>query len=78
MGAYMANVTRIKAKDSKSSEKSSGSASDAEISRKVSIKAKNSENKEGPHRRQKGRKSKGKINPQRKAQRRKEENAKMA
>ena len=45
MGAYMANVTRIKAKDSKSSEKSSGSASDAEISRKVSIKAKNSENK---------------------------------
>lgn len=45
MGAYMANVTRIKAKDSKPSEKSSGSASDAEISRKVSIKAKNSENK---------------------------------
>jgi len=37
----MANVTRIKAKDS--SEKSSKS-SDAEISRKVSIKAKNSEN----------------------------------
>ena len=45
MGAYMANVTRIKAKDSKFSDKSSGSASDAEISRKVSIKAKNSENK---------------------------------
>ena len=41
MGASMANVTRIKAKDS--SEKSS-SSSDAEISRKVSIKAKNSEN----------------------------------
>lgn len=45
MGAYMANVTRIKAKDSKSSDKSSGSASSAEISRKVSIKAKNSGNK---------------------------------
>ena len=45
MGAYMANITRIKAKDSKSSEKTSGSSSNAEISRKVSIKAKNSENK---------------------------------
>ena len=41
----MANITRIKAKDSKSSEKTSGSSSNAEISRKVSIKAKNSENK---------------------------------
>lgn len=41
MGASMANVTRIKAKDS--SEKSSKNDS-AEISRKVSIKAKNSEN----------------------------------
>ena len=37
----MANVTRIKAKDSTSDKKSSD---DAEISRKVSIKAKNSEN----------------------------------
>lgn len=45
MGAYMANVTRIKAKDSKPSEKSSDSKSDADISRKVSVKAKNSENK---------------------------------
>lgn len=44
MGASMANVTRIKAKDSSSSEKSSKNSSDAEISRKVSIKAKNSEN----------------------------------
>lgn len=41
MGASMANVTRIKAKDSTSDKKSSD---DAEISRKVSIKAKNSEN----------------------------------
>ncbi len=41
MGASMANVTRIKAKDSTSEKKSSD---DAEISRKVSIKAKNSEN----------------------------------
>lgn len=43
MGASMANVTRIKAKDSGSNKKSSKS-DDAEISRKVSIKAKNSEN----------------------------------
>jgi len=43
MGASMANVTRIKAKDS-SSEKNSKKDSDAEISRKVSIKAKKSEN----------------------------------
>ena len=41
MGASMANVTRIKAKDS--SDKSEKSEN-AEISRKVSIKAKNSEN----------------------------------
>ena len=41
MGASMANVTRIKAKESSSSEKNSA---DAEVSRKVSIKAKNSEN----------------------------------
>jgi preprotein translocase SecE subunit len=42
MGASMANVTRIKAKDSSSDK--SGKSEDAEISRKVSIKAKNSEN----------------------------------
>lgn len=45
MGANMANVTRIKAKDSNRSDNSSADNSDAEISRKVSIKAKNSENK---------------------------------
>lgn len=42
MGASMANVTRIKAKDNSSDK--SGKSEDAEISRKVSIKAKNSEN----------------------------------
>ena len=61
MGANMANVTRIKAKDSKSSEKSSGSASDAEISRKVSIKAKNSENKKARSAEKKAVKTKAKA-----------------
>ena len=45
MGANMANITRIKAKDDKGSKKSSESRNAETVSRKVSIKAKNSTNK---------------------------------
>ena len=46
MGASMANITRIKAKETSASEKTKEvEASDAEITRKVSVKAKNSSNK---------------------------------
>ena len=46
MGASMANITRIKAKETSASEKTKEvEASDAEIIRKVSVKAKNSSNK---------------------------------
>ena len=45
MGANMANITRIKAKDEGGSKKHSNSDKDAEVSRKVRVKAKNSENK---------------------------------
>lgn len=46
MGAIMANITRIKAKDDKNSEKAKDAkASDEEITRKVSVKAKNTKNK---------------------------------
>ncbi len=41
----MANVTRIKAKDDAPKKKEADSSDDAEITRRVAIKAKNSENK---------------------------------
>ena len=73
MGANMANVTRIKAKDSNRSDKSSADNSDAEISRKVSIKAKNSENKKAQAAKKEAIKNKAKeIRKEKKAAEKKE------
>ena len=61
MGAIMANITRIKAKDNKSDKKSSSSMNAETFSRKVSIKAKNSGNKKAEKAKAKAAKKEAKM-----------------